>query len=294
MRVLCYAQTNIGSGRDNNEDNYYCNGTFKRDAAVPVAEAAAEQEGKRLIYGVFDGMGGEANGEQAALLCAQTLHQCSSDEPFDALDFFRRANVAVCDIIAASGQVSGSTAATVHLTGNHAYCCNGGDSRIYVLRGGALQRFSGDHTKYQERLDAGAAGDADDADDSPDRHVLTQYLGMLGARQRLMPYFAAGVPLAVGDRLLLCTDGLTGKLSDSRLQAVLGAELEIPTIDGKVKYTIPEGTQSGTTFRLKGKGIPGLNGRGRGDQYVTVQIQVPRHLNQQARRKLMEYKQACG
>ena len=40
--------------------------------------------------------------------------------------------------------------------------------------------------------------------------MLTQYLGMLGARQRLMPYFAAGVPLAVGDRLLLCTDGLTG------------------------------------------------------------------------------------
>ena len=89
MRVLCYAQTNIGSGRDNNEDNYYCNGTFKRDPAIPVAEAAAEQESKRLIYGVFDGMGGEANGEQAALLCAQTLHACSSDEPFDALDFFR-------------------------------------------------------------------------------------------------------------------------------------------------------------------------------------------------------------
>ena len=53
-------------------------------------------------------------------------------------------------------------------------------------------------------------------------------------------------------------------------QAVLGAELEIPTIDGKVKYTIPEGTQTGTVFRLKGKGIPVLNGRGRGDQYVTV------------------------
>lgn len=136
MRALCYAQTNIGSGRDNNEDNYYCNGTFKRDPAIPVAEAAAEQESRRLIYGVFDGMGGEANGEQAALLCAQTLHQCSSDEPFDALDFFRRANVAVCDMIAASGQIGGSTAATVHLTGNRAYCCNVGDSRIYLQRGG--------------------------------------------------------------------------------------------------------------------------------------------------------------
>jgi len=77
-------------------------------------------------------------------------------------------------------------------------------------------------------------------------------------------------------------------------QAVMGAELEIPTIDGKVKYNLPAGTQPGTTFRLRGKGIPELRGRGRGDQYVTVQIQVPRHLNQQARRKLMEYKQACG
>ena len=228
MRALCYAQTNIGSGRDNNEDNYYCNGTFKRDPTIPVAEAAAEQESKRLIYGVFDGMGGEANGEQAALLCAQTLHACSSDEPFDALDFFRRANVAVCDMIAASGQISGSTAATVHLTGNHAYCCNVGDSRIYLQRGGALQRISRDHTKYQEQLDAGAA--AAGADDNPDKHVLTQYLGMLGARQRLMPYFAASVPLAVGDRLLLCTDGLTGKLSDTQLQAALGADLPLPEL----------------------------------------------------------------
>ena len=69
-----------------------------------------------------------------------------------------------------------------------------------------------------------------DAADNPDRHVLTQYLGMLGARQRLMPYFAASVPLAVGDRLLLCTDGLTGKLSDSQLQAALGADLPLPEL----------------------------------------------------------------
>lgn len=80
-------------------------------------------------------------------------------------------------MIAASGQIGGSTAATVHLTGNRAYCCNVGDSRIYLQRGGALQRISRDHTKYQEQLDAGAA--AADAADNPDRHVLTQYLGML-------------------------------------------------------------------------------------------------------------------
>ena len=77
-------------------------------------------------------------------------------------------------------------------------------------------------------------------------------------------------------------------------QAVLGAELEIPTIDGKVKYDIPEGTQSGTTFRLKGKGIPALNGRGRGDQYVTVYIETPRNLNREQKEALKKFAEAVG
>lgn len=77
-------------------------------------------------------------------------------------------------------------------------------------------------------------------------------------------------------------------------QAVLGAELEIPTIDGKVKYDLPEGTQSGTTFRLKGKGIPSLNGRGRGDQYVTVFIETPRNLNREQKEALRKFAETLG
>ena len=72
-------------------------------------------------------------------------------------------------------------------------------------------------------------------------------------------------------------------------QAVLGGELEIPTIDGKVKYDIPEGTQTGTTFRLRGKGIPNVNGRGRGDQYVTVHIETPRSLNREQQDALRKF-----
>ena len=53
------------------------------------------------------------------------------------------------------------------------------------------------------------------------------------------------------------------------MQAALGDEVVVPTIDGKVKYAVPEGTQPGTVFRLRNKGIPYVNGRGRGDQYVT-------------------------
>ena len=77
-------------------------------------------------------------------------------------------------------------------------------------------------------------------------------------------------------------------------QAVLGAELEIPTIDGKVKYTLPEGTQSGTTFRLKGKGIPSINGRGRGDKYVTVYIETPKNLNKEQKEALKKFAETMG
>ena len=68
-----------------------------------------------------------------------------------------------------------------------------------------------------------------------------------------------------------------------------------PPLSVDVSCKIKEGTQSGSKIRLRGKGIVSMkNPNVHGDQYVTVQIQVPRHLNQQARRKLMEYKQACG
>ncbi len=72
-------------------------------------------------------------------------------------------------------------------------------------------------------------------------------------------------------------------------QAVLGDEITVPTIDGQVKYTVPEGTQNATVFRLRDKGITSLNGRGRGDQYVRVQIEVPCGLNKSQKEKLQDF-----
>ncbi|WP_297716878.1 molecular chaperone DnaJ [Intestinimonas sp.] len=82
--------------------------------------------------------------------------------------------------------------------------------------------------------------------------------------------------------------------SVSFVQAALGDELEIPTIDGKVKWNLPEGTQPGTTFRLSGKGIPSLNGRGRGNQYVTVKVQVPTNLNKEQKESLRAFAASMG
>ncbi|NCB63797.1 MAG: molecular chaperone DnaJ [Clostridia bacterium] len=80
----------------------------------------------------------------------------------------------------------------------------------------------------------------------------------------------------------------------SFLQATLGAELEIPTLDGKVKWNLPEGAQTGTTYRLKGKGIPGLNGRGRGDQFVTIKVKVPTGLTRAQKDALNAFGAAMG
>ena len=77
-------------------------------------------------------------------------------------------------------------------------------------------------------------------------------------------------------------------------QAALGATLTVPTVDGKVQYDLPEGTQTGTVFRLRGSGVPSINGRGRGDQYVKVNVEIPRNLNHEQKELLRKFDEATG
>ncbi len=77
-------------------------------------------------------------------------------------------------------------------------------------------------------------------------------------------------------------------------QATLGAEIEVPTLDGKVKLNIPEGTQTGTVFRLRGKGIPFLRSTGRGDQFVTVRVAVPKSLSSSQKEALRQFAASLG
>ncbi len=79
------------------------------------------------------------------------------------------------------------------------------------------------------------------------------------------------------------------KMDISFAEAALGATVEVPTLDGKVKYEIPEGTQPGTVFRFKGKGVPYLKRSGRGDQYVMVNVTVPKHLSSKQKELLKEF-----
>ena len=77
-------------------------------------------------------------------------------------------------------------------------------------------------------------------------------------------------------------------------QAALGAEVEIPTLDGKITQTIKDGTQPGDVIRVRGKGIPYINGRGTGDLLLKVVVEVPKNLNREQKKILQEFEAAIG
>ena len=76
--------------------------------------------------------------------------------------------------------------------------------------------------------------------------------------------------------------------------AILGAEIEIPTLEGNVKYTIPEGTQPGTQFTLRGKGIPFVNSSRRGDLVFRVNVEIPRSLSDKQKEQVRAFADNCG
>jgi molecular chaperone DnaJ len=88
-------------------------------------------------------------------------------------------------------------------------------------------------------------------------------------------------------------DDLLCEVPITFIQAALGAEIEVPTMTGKGKITIPAGTQPGTVFRHKGKGVKNVHGHGVGDLHVRVNVEVPTKLNSVQRAKLEEFAASC-
>ena len=89
-------------------------------------------------------------------------------------------------------------------------------------------------------------------------------------------------------------DDLLCEVPISFVQATLGAEINVPVLDGQAPIRIPAGTQPGTMFRLKGKGVKNVQGYGHGDLHVRIQVEVPTHLSAAQKSKLQEFAELCG
>jgi molecular chaperone DnaJ len=89
-------------------------------------------------------------------------------------------------------------------------------------------------------------------------------------------------------------DDLLCEVPVNFVQAALGAEIRVPMLDGKTSIKIPPGTQPGTMFRLKGKGIKNIQGYGYGDLHVRINVEVPTHLSSAQKTKLQEFSELCN
>lgn len=217
-------RNHIGKIRKNNEDNFFLDGSFlKRSQMDGGGYFAGISSDARQLYAVCDGMGGESNGEEASLLAVERLERLLAvlDSGGKA-----RANIdAFCDetnrSILTFGR-SGHMGTTIVLACFHEEGCEIaylGDSRAYLLRDRKLTRLTHDHTEVNRLKSMGLLSD-EEAKNHPDRSMLHKYLGMQYDDLIITPEYVPYTPQA-GDRLLLCSDGLTDMLGDDQIEQTL-------------------------------------------------------------------------
>jgi PPM family protein phosphatase len=176
-----------------------------------------DSEGRFFI--LADGMGGHAGGEEASAIATQTIAQYldqawSSPKSSEALleEAFHQANQAILQAqqfnLARSDM--GTTAVALMFRDSQPLCAHIGDSRLYRLRGDQLDQITADHTWVANAINTGQMT-ADEARTHPLRHVLSQCLG----REEVQKITMQPLPVQPGDRLLLCSDGLTEELTDA-------------------------------------------------------------------------------
>ena len=201
MTITTAAVTDLGRVRARNEDSFL----IDEDAS---------------LYAVADGMGGHAAGDVASQTAVAALRDTFA-ETRSVLAAVQSANRAVIERAAAEPEKTGmgTTMTAAHIRGTALLVGHVGDSRLYRLRDGALQQITRDHTVAQDIIDAGRLTKMD-AMQHPASSMLTRSLGS----RPIVQVDVVEDLITAGDLLLLCSDGLTGMITDADLAAMLGQD----------------------------------------------------------------------
>jgi PPM family protein phosphatase len=209
------AKTDLGRVRENNEDKF--------DFLEPDEPAVLARKGR--FYAVADGMGGHSAGQIASeLALTTTLRTYYADPDTDIEASLQRAmeaaNTYLVDVarMIPGRQGMGTTFTGVVVREEALYVVQVGDSRLYLIRDGAIRQLTEDHSWVAEQVRQGAMTLAEAAQ-SPYRNMITR---SLGAAETVEPDILA-VELRPGDRFLLCSDGLNGMLGDDELHELAGS-----------------------------------------------------------------------
>jgi PPM family protein phosphatase len=206
-------RTDVGCERTQNEDNYCY--------AEPDDDDEMVRRGRLVV--VADGMGGYEGGQIASGLAVEAVRSAflngSAETPMEALVAgYESAHAAIHDFVLDHPELRGmgtTCTAAVLRNGDLVYG-QVGDSRLYLLRKGAIARLTHDQSYVQQMIDDGILT-PEDAKTHPNRNVLTSALGSESAVKA--DFAEAPIPLQPGDTLLLCTDGLHGLVSDDEMLA---------------------------------------------------------------------------
>lgn len=206
-----YGKTDVGRRREMNQDVF----------GLDVFDA---QTGYGLVC---DGMGGQSAGNIASdMACKaitarikEAIKQKSHESPRSILaSAIREANYSVykCSMVEPDYHGMGTTAVVAFVSGGVAYCAHVGDSRIYLLRGGTLTQVTRDHSLVQELMESGQIT-PEQMRTHPRRNMITRAVGVgLTVEPDLLQ-----ISLQPGDKLLLCSDGLTNMIEDMRIAQIL-------------------------------------------------------------------------
>ena len=199
MRIEAGVATHVGQVRSGNEDAYLL---------------------EPPLFAVADGMGGHRGGEVASQLALTTIAESFRRGAVPFAEQVQAANRAVFERSGADRAVAGmgTTLTAAVIQGDLAHLVHVGDSRAYLLRAGSLRQLTDDHTLVNRMVKAGEITPAE-AEVHPHRNVLVRALGT----EPDVPLDEQDVGLLDGDRLLLCSDGLTGMITEEQIRAILGA-----------------------------------------------------------------------
>lgn len=236
--VKAFVLSDLGNIRTNNEDV----GMFYR-----IADDAVTLE-KGYLLMVADGMGGHKAGEVASKLAVETVSKeyfrvngSNGSVEKNLAKAFAMANKKIFDLAASqkSFHGMGTTCTALVVVGDAVYYAHAGDSRAYLFKDNTIHRITEDHTYVQEMVKSGAIS-AEEADTHPKRNILTNAMGT--KTDLRIDTGKCEMNFSIGDRLMLCSDGLYDYIPESELTQILGT---YATLQEAAEYMISETKKRG-------------------------------------------------
>lgn len=230
--------SHIGRRRRMNQDNFLCGGRYARPEQAKNVQSSMNGEvnsSQNALFGVFDGMGGEERGEMASYLAAKAAFgTIRTESPRRVLEnVCQRASLDICRFVRESSlNTCGTTAVMVLTDPSGVSFCNIGDSKLFRLTEENLQQLS------QDDLSIAPFGE---------KPPLSQYLGIPPEELTICPHYGEQ-PYKIGDKYLLCSDGLTDMVSQEKMKQILMEQTSEQAAQLLLKQALDNGGRDNVTL----------------------------------------------